>query len=79
MRQTALATLGFDRYGKPTRRAAFPAAMDRMVPWRQLGGLIEPVQPKPGKGRSPVGPERLRRISLPQQWFSLSDPRAAEA
>ena len=71
MRQTTLATSGFDRYSKPTRRALFLAEMDRVVPWRQLCALIEPVYPKPGKGRSPVGLERMLRIYFLQQWFNL--------
>jgi len=79
MRQTTLATAGFDRYSKPTRRAVFLAEMDRVVPWRQLCALIEPVYPKPGKGRSPVGLERMLRIYFLQQWFNLSDPGAEEA
>ena len=79
MRQTTLATSGFDRYSKPTRRALFLAEMDRVVPWKQLCALIEPVYPKPGKGRSPVGLERMLRIYFLQQWFNLSDPGAEEA
>ena len=79
MRQTTLATSGFDRYSKPTRRAVFLAEMDRVVPWKQLCALIEPVYPKPGKGRSPVGLERMLRIYFLQQWFNLSDPGAEEA
>jgi len=38
-----LATMGFERYGKMTRRAAFLADMERMVPWSVLGALVEPV------------------------------------
>ena len=79
MRQATLATAGFERYSKPTRRAAFLAEMDRVVPWRALCALIEPVYPKPGKGRSPVGLERMLRIYFLQQWFNLSDPGAEEA
>ena len=78
MRQITLATAGFDRYSKPTRRALFLAEMDRVVPWKQLCALIEPVYPKPGKGRSPVGLERMLRIYFLQQWFNLSDPGAEE-
>ena len=79
MRQITLATSGFDRYSKPTRRAAFLAEMDRVVPWKQLCALIDPFYPKPGKGRSPVGLERMLRIYFLQQWFNLSDPGAEEA
>jgi hypothetical protein len=53
--------------------------MDRVVPWRELCAVIEPVYPNPGKGCSPVGLERMLRIYVPQQWFNLSDPGAEEA
>ncbi|HTQ70462.1 MAG TPA: IS5 family transposase, partial [Acidocella sp.] len=79
MRQVTLATVGFERYSKPTRRAAFLDEMNRVVPWRELCALIEPVYPKAGKGRVPVGLERMLRIYFLQQWFNLSDPGAEEA
>jgi transposase, IS5 family len=44
-----------------------------------LCGLIEPVYPKPGNGRPPVGVERMLRIYFLQQWFNLSDPAVEEA
>jgi IS5 family transposase len=79
MRQATLATAGFERFGKPTRRATFLAEMERVVPWRELCALIEPFYPKAGKGRTPVGLERMLRIYFLQQWFNLSDPAAEEA
>lgn len=79
MRQTTLASAGFERYGKTTRRAAFLAEMERVVPWRDLRALIDPVYPKPGNGRPPVGVERMLRIYVLQQWFNLSDPGVEEA
>jgi transposase, IS5 family len=33
MKQTTLAGSGFEKYGKVTRRAAFLAEMDRVMPW----------------------------------------------
>ena len=36
MRQMTFATAGFERYAKTTRRAAFLAEMDQVVPWREL-------------------------------------------
>jgi transposase, IS5 family len=53
--------------------------MDRVVPWRELCPLLDPVYPKPGNGRPPVGLERMLRIYLLQQWFNLSDPAVEEA
>ena len=79
MRQATLAAAGFERYSKPTRRAAFLAEMERVVPWRELCALIAPVYPRPGKGRPAVGLERMLRIYFLQQWFNLSDPGAEEA
>ena len=79
MKQKTLATLGFDKYTKTTRRAAFLAEMQRVVPWSELCALIEPVYPKPGNGRPPVGLERMLRIYFLQHWFNLSDPAVEEA
>jgi transposase, IS5 family len=79
MKQLTLASAGFDRYAKTTRRAAFLARMERVVPWAALCRLIEPHYPKPGNGRPPVGVERLLRIHFLQHWFNLSDPAVEEA
>ena len=79
MKQLTLATAGFDRYAKTTRRAAFLAEMERVVPWSALCGLIEPFYPKPGNGRPPIGIERMLRIYFLQHWFNLSDPAVEEA
>src|SRR5215468_11076685 len=78
MKQLTLATVGFERYAKSTRRAAFLAEMERIVPWSALCGLIEPFYPKPGNGRPPVGVERMLRLYFLQQWFNLSDPAVEE-
>jgi transposase, IS5 family len=79
MKQLTLARVGFERYGKTTRRAVFLAEMERVVPWPALCGLIEPFYPKPGNGRPPIGVERMLRIYFLQQWFNLSDPAVEEA
>lgn len=34
-KQMTLAESGFEKYGKTTRRAAFLAEMERVVPWGQ--------------------------------------------
>lgn len=79
MRQSSFAGVGFERYGKTTRRAAFLAEMEQVIPWGELYALIEPVYPKAGKGRRPVGLERMLRIHFLQHWFNLSDPAVEEA
>src|SRR5215471_20564155 len=77
--QPTLASTGFEKYTKVTRRAQFLAEMDRVVPWRELGARIEPVYPQPGNGRPPVGVERMLRLYCLQHWFNLSDPAVEEA
>jgi transposase, IS5 family len=79
MKQSTFASSGFERYAKPTRRAAFLAEMDRVVPWRDLCALIEPCYPKAGNGRPPKPLEQMLRIYFLQQWFDLSDPGVEEA
>src|SRR5438445_263337 len=77
-RQITLAGTGFEKYTKTTRRAQFLAEMDRVVPWRELCARIEPVYPKAGNGRPPVGVARMLRIYFLQHWFNLSDPAVEE-
>jgi IS5 family transposase len=70
---------GFERYRKPTQREAFLAQMDTLVPWAELGALIEPHYPKAGNGRPPIGLQRMLRIHLLQHWFNLADEAMEEA
>ena len=83
MRQLTFAALsgasGFERHGRTTRRAAFLAEMDAVVPWEALCAQIEPHYPKVGNGRPPIPLERMLRIHFLQHWFNLSDPAAEEA
>jgi IS5 family transposase len=84
MKQTTLAMAadqgaGFERYRKPTRREAFLARMDTLVPWAELGALIEPHYPRAGNGRPPIGLQRMLRIHLLQHWFNLADEAMEEA
>jgi transposase, IS5 family len=79
MRQLTLATVGFEKHGKLTRRAAFLAEMEEVVPWRELCAVVEPFYPKRGNGRPPIGLERMLRLHFLQHWFNLSDPAIEEA
>lgn len=64
---------------KRTRREAFLAEMDQVIPWEALLALIEPVYPKAGRGRRPCLLTSMLRIHLMQNWFGLSDPGMEEA
>ena len=78
--QQTLATAGFELHRKRTRRDAFLAQMDQVVPWAKLCALIEPLYPKgEGAGRPTIGLERMLRIYFLQQWFNLSDPAVEES
>ncbi len=79
MRQLTLASAGFDKHGKQPRRAKF---LGRDGPGCSLGELcaaVEPFYPRAGKGRPPIGLERMLRLHFLQHWFNLSDPAAEEA
>ena len=80
MRQKTLAEGGFEKYRKVTRRERFLEEMEQVVPWQRLVRKIEPHYPKgEGRGRPPIGIERMLRIYCLQQWFNLSDPGVEEA
>ena len=80
MRQKTLAEGGFEKYRKVTRRERFLEEMEQVVPWQRLVSKIEPHYPKgEGRGRPPIGIERMLRIYCLQQWFNLSDPAVEEA
>src|SRR3989442_1861418 len=80
MKQRTLAMMtGLEQYTRKTRRAIFVEDVERVVPWRGVWWLVAPHYPQPGKGRPPVGVERMLRIYFLQQWFNLSDPGVEEA
>lgn len=79
MKQKSLATGTFDKFSKTTKRATFLAQMDCIVPWKELCAIVEPVYPKVGNGRPPIGLERMLRIYFLQHWFNLSDPALEES
>ena len=70
---------GYEHYRKPTRRDAFLATMQAIVPWSALCEVIEPYYPKAGNGRPPIGLERMLRIHFIQHGFNLADLACEEA
>lgn len=70
---------GFRKQRKITRREAFLAEMERVVPWRRLESLIEPHYPLAGKGRKPYRLSTMLRVHLLQHWYGYSDPGMEEA
>ena len=77
--QTTFAGLAWSTKGKVTRREQFLAEMNAVIPWSRLVALITPHYPVAGRGRQPLGLEKMLRIYFLQQWFDLSDPAAEDA
>jgi IS5 family transposase len=77
--QRTFAGIAWSQKGKVTRREQFLVEMDAVIPWSRLLALIEPYYPKAGRGRQPLGLEKMLRIYCLQQWFNLSDPQAEDA
>jgi IS5 family transposase len=69
----------YERYRRPTKRDAFLATMEQIVPWTELCSVIEPHYPKAGNGRPPVGLERMLRMYFVQHWFNLADAACEDA
>jgi IS5 family transposase len=78
-KQQTFAGLAWKSKGKLTRRERFLSEMNQIIPWSLLMRSLEPHYPKAGRGRPPLGLEKMLRIYLRQLWFDLSDPQAEDA
>jgi hypothetical protein len=74
IQQTLASQASFEKFGRKSKRELFLDQMNRVVPWSELQGLVEPFYPKPGNGRQPVGLAIMLRTYFLQQWFGFSDP-----
>ena len=77
--QMSFSDAEFEGKRKKTRREIFLAEMAQVIPWSQIEAVIEPVYPKPGKGRRPYPLQTMLRIHFMQQWYNMSDPAMEEA
>src|ERR1022692_4460330 len=77
--QTLASQASFAKYSRKSKRELFLDQMNQVVPWSELLALVEPVYPKAGNGRQPVGLAIMLRTYFLQQWFGLSDPGMEEA
>lgn len=69
----------FEKHNRPTRKAGFLNRMNTPVPWSAFCALIEPHYPKAGKGRPPIGLERMLRMYFVANWFNLADEACEDA
>ena len=80
MKQTSFSDVEFARKKKLTRRERFLSQIDAATPWAALLAAILPHYPKgDGRGRPPIGLERMLRMYIAQQCLGLSDEGIEDA
>lgn len=78
--QSSFADLEYAAKRKVTRRDRFLAEIEALTPWSALLVELEPFYPKGGgRGRPPIGLERMLRMYIAQQCFGLSDEGIEDA
>lgn len=78
--QTSFSDLEYAGKKKMTRRDRFLGDIEAVTPWHDLVVVIEPHYPKgEGRGRPPMGVERMLRMYIAQQCFGLSDEGIEDA
>ena len=80
MKQSSFSDMEYAAKKKVTRRDRFLAEIDAVTPWAALVAEVEPHYPKgEGRGRPPIGLERMLRMYVAQQCFGLSDEGVEDA
>jgi IS5 family transposase len=78
--QTTFSDLEYAHKKKVTWRDRFLAEIESITPWSALEAEIEAYYPKGGgRGRPPVGLDRMLRMYIAQQCFGLSDEGIEDA
>jgi transposase, IS5 family len=78
--QASFSDLEYAAKKKVTRRDRFLGEIDAITPWSALTAEIEPFYPKgEGRGRPPIGLERMLRMYVAQQCFGFSDEGIEDA
>ncbi len=78
--QSSFSDLEYAAKKKQTRRERFLGEIDALTPWSGLAAEIEPFYPKgEGRGRPPIGVERMLRMYIAQHCFGLSDEGIEDA
>ncbi len=72
--QRSFSELEYAAKKKVTRRDRFLGEIEAATPWPALVAQVEPFYPRgEGRGRPPIGLERMLRMYVVQQCFGLSD------
>jgi IS5 family transposase len=78
--QRSFSDLEYAAKPKVTRRDRLLGEIEAVTPWAALVAEIEPFYPKgEGRGRPPIGLERMLRMYIAQQCFGLSDEGTEDA
>jgi len=78
--QNSFSELEYAHKKRVTRRDRFLADLEAVTPWQVLIGAIAPYYPKgEGRGRPPIGLERMLRLYIAQNCFGLSDEGIEDA
>src|SRR5699024_4837904 len=78
--QMSFSELEYVAKKKVTRRDRFLAEIEKITPWLALVGELDAYYPKgDGRGRPPIGLERMLRMYVAQQCFGLSDEGTEDA
>ena len=79
-KQASFSELEYAAKKKQTRRDRFLGEIEAVTPWVELERTIAPFYPKSGgRGRPPIGLERMLRMYVAQQCFGLSDEGIEDA
>lgn len=80
MKQSSFSEAEFAGKKKQTRRERFLAEIEAITPWAGLVAALLPYYPKgDGRGRPPIGLERMLRMYIVQQCLGLSDEGIEDA
>ena len=78
--QASFSELEYAAKKRQTRRDRFLAEIEAVTPWLSLTSVIAPHYPSSGgRGRPPVGLDRILRMYVAQQCFGLSDEAMEDA
>ena len=78
--QSSFSDLEYAAKKKLTRRDRFLGEIESITPWAALEAQIAPFYPKgDGRGRPPIGLNRMLRMYVAQQCFGLSDEGIEDA
>ena len=78
--QASFSELEYAAKKRKTRRDRFLTEIEAVTPWAGLLAAIDPFYPKgEGRGRPPIGLEKMLRMYIAQQCFGLSDEAIEDA